>query len=275
MYHCSSSSSSASRKIEKSKKSETNGISLPSRGSRFGSEHVDALDDEDVRPVDDDRFARHDVVGEVRIDRRGDIVLAGLDRRQEADERRAVVALGKALAVHDALPDQLGVRVQKAVGRDELDLRRVGPARQQRLQHARGRRLADRHRAGDADDIGHLAVGGAEEALRRLEQPLRRRDIEREQARQRQIDRDDLVERDRIVGRLQLAQIVDRQRQLRVGAQLRPFVAREAAERRFERGVGRLAIHGDPLGIPSQPLSPCATPFPRWPLCRVRPSSSP
>ena len=146
-------------------------------------------------------------------------------------QRRAVVALGKALAVHDALPDQLGVGVQEAVGGDELHLGRVRPARQQRLQHARRRRLADRDRAGDADDVGHLAVGRAEEALRRLEQPLRRRDVEREQARQRQIDGDDLVERDRIVGRLQLAQIVDRQRELGVGAQLRPFVAGEAAER--------------------------------------------
>jgi hypothetical protein len=53
--------------------------------------------------------------------------------------------------------------------------------------------------------VGHFPVGRAEETLRRLEQPLRRRDVEREQPRQRQIDRDHLVERDRIVGRLQLA----------------------------------------------------------------------
>ena len=200
-----------------------------------GQQHVEPLDDQDVGPVDDDLLARHDVVDEVRIDRRGDIALARLDLGEEADERHAVVALGEALALHQPVALELGVGMEKAVGRQQLHLGRVGPARQHRLQHARRRRFADRHRAGDADDVGHLAVVGAEEALRRLEQPLRRRDIERQQARQRQIDRFDLLERDRIVGRLQLAQIVDGQRQLGVGAQLRPFVAAEMAIGRGER----------------------------------------
>ena len=88
----------------------------------------------------------------MRVDGRGDIVLARLDPREKADERRAVVALRKTLAVHDPCADEFGVRVQEAVGRDEVDLRRVRPAGQQRLQDARGRRLADRDRSGDADD---------------------------------------------------------------------------------------------------------------------------
>ena len=33
-------------------------------------QHVQPFQDQDVGPVDDDRLARHDVVGEVRIDRR-------------------------------------------------------------------------------------------------------------------------------------------------------------------------------------------------------------
>ncbi len=194
MYQCSSSSSSASRKTEKSKKSETNGISLPSRGSRFGARTLIPS-----RMRISGRSTRidsswHDVVGEVRIDRRGDVVQARLDRRQEAEQRLSVVAFGKALAVHDPLPDQLRVRMQEAVGRDELNLGRVRPARQQGLKHPRRRRLSGRHRPGDPNDVWHLAVDGAEEPLRRLEQPLRRGDVERKQARQRQIDRHDLVD---------------------------------------------------------------------------------
>ena len=65
---------------------------------------------------------------------------------------------------------------------------------------------------------GTLPSSAPEEALRRLEQPLRRRDIEGQQARQRQIDGDDLVDRDGIVGGPELAQVVDRQRQRRIGA---------------------------------------------------------
>src|ERR1700761_9839555 len=48
------------------------------------------------------------------------------------------------------------------------------------------------------------------------------------------------------MGRLQPAQVVDGQRQLRVGAQLRPFVAGEAAERRLER-LKPSAIHQNSL----------------------------
>ena len=48
-------------------------------------------------------FAFHDIVGDMRIDRSGDIVLSRLDRGQKAQHRRSIVALGKALAVHDAL----------------------------------------------------------------------------------------------------------------------------------------------------------------------------
>ena len=177
-------------------------------------------------------LAGHHIVDEVRIDRGRHLWLAGLHIGEEAQDRRAVIALREALALHQAAPLELGIGQEEAVGGDELDLGRVGPAREQRLEHARRGRLADGDRAGDADDVGDLDLGlGHQEALRRLEQPLRGRDIEREQARERQVDRDDLVERDRIVDRLQLGQVVDRERQRRIGAQMRPLVARESCDR--------------------------------------------
>ena len=196
-----------------------------------GQEHIETFDNQDVRSVHGYGLARHHVVDEMRIDRGDHIALARLDVRQEANERAAIVAFGKALALHQALANESGVGVQKAVGGDEFDFGRIGPSRQQRLENAGGRRLAHRHRACNADDIGHLAVVGAEKALRRLEQALRRGDIKGEQARQRQIDRNDFLERNRLVHRLQLAQILDGQGQLCVGAQLRPFLAAETAKR--------------------------------------------
>ena len=129
--------------------------------------------------------------------------------------------------------------------------------------------LPDRDRAGDADDIGHLAVFGAEKPLRRLEQALRRRDIEREQARQRQIDFDDFFERDRIVERFEPRQIVERQRQRRIGAQRRPFGAGETPIGRerlspSRRDLGRrsfLALRATPF--PRGRTVPCAARVPR------------
>src|SRR5271165_3926035 len=217
---------------------------------------VDALDDQYVRTIDGGRLALNNVVSEVRVDRRSDLGLARLDRRQEPDERAAVVAFRESLAVHDALTDQLGVGVQKAVGGHELDLGGVRPARHQGLKHARRRGLSDCDGSGDPNDVRHFSVAGPEKPLRRLEQTLRRGDVEREQAREGQIDRDDLVERDRVVVRLQLAEVVDRQGELRVGAQLRPFVAREPTKRGLDfRAIDQL-IHVDPLGFPlrGQPL---------------------
>ena len=203
-----------------------------------------------------------------------------LTAERKPKHRRPVVALGKALAVHDALPDQLRIRAQEAIGGDELHLGRIRPAGQQRLQHARRRRLAGRDRPGDPDDVRDFPVGRAEEALRRLEQPLRRRDIEREQPRQRQIDGDNLVERDGIVGRLQLSEIVDRERQLGVGAQLRPFVAGEAAEWGLER-LSRDPVHQNSLTCASRPgwvffrrLQFARDAFSSWPLRLDRWSNS-
>src|SRR5208282_4951234 len=95
------------------------------------------------------------------------------------------------------------------------------------------------------DDIRHFAVVGPEEALRRLEQALSGRDIERQQTRQRQIDRDHLLERYGIVERLQLAKIVQAEGEGRVRSQLRPFVAGKAMIGRSERlariSIGRFA----------------------------------
>ena len=129
-----------------------------------GLQDVDAFDDQDVRPVDLDPLVRNDVVGQMRIDRRTHRPPPGLDVAQERQQRRQVVALRKALLLHQALPLEHRIGKQKAVGRHQIDLRPRRPARQQRLQHARGGRFADRHRSGDADDVGHLAVLDAEKA---------------------------------------------------------------------------------------------------------------
>ena len=216
-----------------------------------GLQHVQALDDEDVRPVDFDPLVRRHVVDQMRIDRRPRRPPPGLHVGEEAQQRRQVVAFRKALLLHQAFALEDRVRIKKAVGGDEVDLGHVRPARQQRLQHARGGRLADRHRAGDADDEGHLDVFGAEEALLRAEQPLRRRHIERQQPRQRQIDLLDFLDVEPVVQRAQARDLFRGQRHRRVVAQRRPFRARERAVGRkrffgalFHQAFIRLAARG-------------------------------
>ena len=176
----------------------------------------------------------------MRIDRRARRTSAGFDVGEEAQQRRQVVALGKALLLHQAFAFQDRVRIKKSVGGDEIDLRHVRPALEQRLQHARGGGLAHRHRAGDADDVRHLAVLGAEEALLRFEQALRRRDIERQQPRQRQVDLLDLFHVEPVVQRAQARHLLRLQGHRRVGALRRPLRARE-------RVVGRKNFFGGAL----------------------------
>ena len=129
----------------------------------------------------------------------------------EAQQPLRVVALRESLLLHQAEPLELGIGPQEAVGRDEVDLRGVGPAGEEGLEDTGCGRLAHRDRPGDADDVGDLVpLLCVQEALGGPEQVLRRLDIEREQARQRQVDRDHLVERDRIVQRLELVDLLGR-----------------------------------------------------------------
>ena len=111
------------------------------------------------------------------VDRRAHRPPSGLDVGEKAQQRRQVVAFRKALLLHQVFALEDRVRIEKPVRGDEVDLGHIRPARQQRLQHTRGRRLAHRHRARDPDDEGHLRVLGAEEVLLRPEQALRRRDV--------------------------------------------------------------------------------------------------
>ena len=116
-----------------------------------GLKNVQAFHDQDVGLVDGTRFTGYDVVGKVRVDRHGHATCSGLDVGQECQQCRPVVALRKSLALHQPLALQHSVRVEEPVGRDEFDLRRVGPAAQKCPQHPRGGRFSDRHRAGDPD----------------------------------------------------------------------------------------------------------------------------
>ena len=190
-------------------------------------QNIDAFDDENVGTIDAGRFALDDVVGHMRIDRRADVAPSRLHVGKKSQQRLVVVALRKALLVHQLFGFKDPVGQKKSVGGDELDFRRIRPSRQEGAQHARRRGFPHGHGARDADNVRNLAVLGAEKALRRLEEALRRRNVKREQARKRQIDFDDFFERDRIVEGLQPDEIIERQRQRRVGAQRRPFGARK------------------------------------------------
>ena len=79
---------------------------------------------------------------EVRVDRRFHARNAGFHVGEEVQKPSEVEALGKALAVHDLAPLELDVGQQEAVGGELVDARMIGPAREQRLEHAGGGALA-------------------------------------------------------------------------------------------------------------------------------------
>ncbi len=141
--------------------------------------------------------------------------------------RRPVRAPIYSHLVYDVVPNQWV----------EVDLRHVRPAREQCLQHAGRGRFADRDRARDADDIGHLAVADAEKLALRPVEPIGRIDIDRQQARQRQIDLLDLFEIEPVVHRAQPRDLAGFERHRHVVAQRRPFRPRVGA-------VGRQAVVG-------------------------------
>ena len=122
----------------------------------------------------------------------------------------------------------------------EVDLRMVGPLREQRLEDAGERALADSDAAGDADDVRHLRGDRAEEGRRHLVQVLRGADVQVEQPAQRQVDGGDLVEVDVVVDALQAGEVGRPQRHRGRRAEFRPLVALEGevpTERRCAESV--------------------------------------
>ena len=103
----------------------------------------------------------------------------------------------------------------------------AGPARQQRLQDARRRALADRHAAGDTDDERNARRIRTEERGRRRVQVARRADIEIQQPRQRQIDVCHLVKRHALVDADQATELRLGQRQRCGRTQLGPLGPRK------------------------------------------------
>ena len=108
-----------------------------------GLQDIQALDDQDVGLVDDLMLACQHIIGQMRIERCRDIAFSRLDIGHEAQDRRQVIAFRKALAAHQAFALEHRVGHQKTVGGDKIDLGMIGPARQQPLQNARRRALAD------------------------------------------------------------------------------------------------------------------------------------
>ena len=143
-------------------------------------EYIQPFDNQNIRPVNLDILPGHDIIHKMRINRRFNVPLPRLHIRQEPDQRHRVIAFGEPLTAHQTLRFQLRIREQKPVRRDELNLRRIRPAREQRLENAGRCRFPRAHRARQPDHIGHLAIRFREQKpLRRLEQSLCRRNIKR------------------------------------------------------------------------------------------------
>ena len=113
----------------------------------------------------------------------------------EAQQRPAVVGLREALALQQPAALELGVGVEEAVGGDQRDVGVLGPVRQHLLQHARGRRLADRDRAGEPDHERRARrLRLVQELLLLAVQAAGGLDVQAEQPREREVDLLHLVE---------------------------------------------------------------------------------
>ena len=112
--------------------------------------------------------------------------------------------------------------MEEAVGGHQVDLGVVGPAREELAQDAAGGALAHRDAAADADDVRHLGRQTAEEGRAGAVEILGASDVEIQEARHRQVDLRDLVQRHVLVDAAQPLQFAFGQRQRRVGTQTSP-----------------------------------------------------
>ncbi|SLH43744.1 Uncharacterised protein [Mycobacteroides abscessus subsp. abscessus] len=196
---------------------------------RTGLQHIESLDDENVGLADTVQLARHDVVGDVRIDRCAHLLGAGFHLGDEPQQFAAVVALRESFAVHDAAAGEFGGGIEESIRCDQIHTRMVLPAREQGLQHARGGRFADRHTARHADHEGHLPIRVflPEEGGGGREQALPRGDLEVDQSSEREVDLGDLLEVDLFAETAQADQLFLGEHQGSRFAQCSPLLAIE------------------------------------------------
>src|SRR5262249_62382022 len=102
-------------------------------------QNVKTFNDENVGTIDFDPLIRDYIIDEVRIDWRARRASPSLYVRQKPQQRREVVAFRKALLLHQAFTFQDGIRKQKSISCNKVNLWHVWPSRQQCLQHT-GRR---------------------------------------------------------------------------------------------------------------------------------------
>ena len=103
---------------------------------------------------------------------------------------------------------ELGIRQQEPIGRHQVHVRVLRPAREQGLQHAGHGALAYGDAACETDDERHLAVIAAEEARAHPVQLLCRPHMQVEQARKGQIDLLHLTRGDAVGDAGQLVELV-------------------------------------------------------------------
>ena len=129
------------------------------------------------------------------------------------------------------------------------------PPRQQRLQDAGERRLADRDRSGDADHVRDTRRDRPEEGRRHALQVLGGADVQVEQPAQRQVDGDDLVDVDPLVDALQRVEVLLTERERRRRSQVGPLVAIER-----EVPIGHVENLRSARGTHDKRLASCSAP---------------
>ena len=222
-------------------------------------------------------LARHDVVDQVRVHRRGHPRPARLDLGDEPQQRPAVVGLREPLAGHQPAPLQLRVRVQEPVGGHQLHPRVLRPARQQQRQQPRGRGLAHRHRPGHPDHERRPRLLRAQERPVRPVEPPALLDVQGQQPRQRQVHLAHLVEVDLVAEAAHPVELLGGQRQRHVLAEPPPTTPGRSPRTATRPAPRSTAVHAR-QPRPREPVRTAGvdvmratwrSPGRRWPVTRA------
>ena len=210
-----------------------------------GLEDVEAFEDEDVRLLDAGYAARDDVVVQVGVDGRADGGGTGFEVGEELEEEALIVAFGEAFALHEAAGFEDSVGIEEAVGGDKVDLLVVGPAGEGRAEDAGEGAFADGDAAGDADDVGDaLGRGDTEELLAGIVKVLDGREVEVEEAGERDVDVTDFTEGNLVIDAAEGGEVFFAKEKWGGGAEGFPAFAIKLGVAAEGGGLGRAWGHG-------------------------------
>ena len=147
--------------------------------------HIETLANQNIRLLDRLLRVCNNIVGQMGIDRSLNLVGTCFDGGQKMYKAAKIVALWKTLALHQPSLLKNGVRIQKAIGCNQLNPGVIRPASQNGLQYAGKRTLAHSNAACYRNDKRRSNDRSPEKRISHKTEILCRLHMQVEEARQR------------------------------------------------------------------------------------------